>query len=95
MRQVKFRVDGVDGDFLCDADELTNYHTIKQILRSGTNPLGLLEAVERVFMGKDEEYVDRVGGVGEMRRLVDAAMEAVNAKNSSASSRASKSTGTK
>lgn len=95
MKQVKFQVDGVDGDFFCDADELTSYRTIKQFTLGNKNPSGLFEALERVYMGHDEEYVDRVGGMDGLRRLTDAATEAVKAKNSSASSRASKRTGTK
>ena len=46
-------------------------------------------------MGNDEEYVERVGGMDGLAKLNDAATEAVKAKNSSASSRASKRTGAK
>ncbi|OUP10999.1 hypothetical protein [Collinsella sp. An2] len=95
MNQVKFQVEGVEGSFFCDADQLTSYRTIKQFALGDKNPEGLFEALERVYMGKDEEYVDRVGGMDGLAKLNDAATAAVKAKNSSGSSRASRSTGTK
>ncbi len=95
MDQVKFRVEGVEGDFFCDADELKSYRTVKQLSLAETRPDGMFEALERVYMGRDEEYVERVGGMERLHLLNDAAAEAAKAKNSSASSRASKGTGTK
>jgi hypothetical protein len=88
MNQVKFKVDGVDGDFFCDADQLTSYRTVKQLAFSEENPAGMFHALERIYMGNDEEYVERVGGMENLSKLNDAATEAVKAKNSSASSRA-------
>ena len=95
MNQVKFNVEGVEGDFFCDADELRSYKTLKQFALSEKNPAGLFDALERVYMGLDEEYVDRIGGMDNLGKLNDAAVEAAKAKNSSASSRASKGTGAK
>jgi hypothetical protein len=95
MNQVKFNVEGIEGDFFCDADELKSYRTIKQLSLAEKHPDGLFEALERVYMGKDEEYVERVGGFESIHELNDAAAEAAKAKNSSASSRASKGTGAK
>lgn len=95
MNQIKFKVDGVEGDFFCDADQLTDYRTVKQLALSEENPAGMFHALERIYMGNDEEYVERVGGMDGLSKLNDAATEAVKAKNSSASSRASKGTGAK
>lgn len=88
MNQIKFKVDGVDGDFFCDADQLTSYRTVKQLAFSEENPAGMFHALERIYMGNDEEYVERVGGMENLSKLNNAATEAVKAKNSSASSRA-------
>lgn len=95
MNQVKFQVEGVEGDFFCDADQLTGYRTLKQLALADKNPQGMFEALERIYMGHDEEYVERVGGMDGLAKLNDAATQAVKAKNSSGSSRASKRTGTK
>ena len=95
MTEVKFTVDGIDDEFSCDADELRSYRTLKQFALSEKNPAGLFEALERVYMGRDEEYVDRIGGMDNLGKLNDSAVEAAKAKNSSASSRASKGTGAK
>lgn len=95
MNQIKFKVDGVDGDFFCDADQLTSYRTVKQLAFSEENPAGMFHALERIYMGNDEEYVERVGGMENLSKLNDAATEAVKAKNSSASSRAWRGSGTK
>lgn len=95
MNQVKFAVEGVEGDFFCDADEMKSYRTLKQLTLSEKNLAGMFEAMERVYMGNDAEYVERVGGIENIAKLNDAAAEAVNAKNSSASSRSSKRTGAK
>lgn len=95
MNQIKFKVDGVDGDFFCDADQLTSYRTVKQLAFSEKNPAGMFHALERIYMGNDEEYVERVGGMENLSKLNDAATEAVKAKNSSASSRAWRGSGTK
>ena len=81
MREVVFEVEGVDGEFACDADEMRSYRTIKQLAMGDVRPAGVFEAMERVYMGRDEEYVERVGGVDALARLNDAATEAVKAKN--------------
>lgn len=91
MNQVKFQIEGVEGDFFVDADELNNYRTIKQLSFSEKNPSGMFEAMERIYMGHDEEYANRVGGMDELGKLNDAAVTAVNAKKASVSSHASKS----
>lgn len=82
MRKVEFTVEGVKGRFACDADELESYKTIKQFARGEEDPAGLFDAIERVYMGHDEEYVERVGGMTGLGRLNDAAVEACRAKNS-------------
>jgi hypothetical protein len=93
MTPVTFTIDGVEGDFTCDADEVKSYKTVKQFAMGDDNPAGVFEAMERIFPGHDEEYMERIGGdIESMNTLCNAAMEAVKAKNSSASSRASKST---
>lgn len=82
MNKVKFQVDGVDGDFYCDADELRSYRTVKQLAMSEENPAGMFHALERIYMGNDEEYVERVGGLENLPKLNDAATGAAGAKNS-------------
>ncbi len=79
-KKVTFEIDGVEGSFVVDADEFKNYKTIKQLAFSGVNAAGCFEAMERLFMGKDEEYVERVGGVGNMETLLDAAANAAKVK---------------
>lgn len=96
MENITFKIDGIDGDFVCDADELKSYRTLKQFACGDTDAAGVFEALERVFMGRDVEYMERVGGgVENIKVLCDAAVEAAKAKNASASSDASKSTATK
>lgn len=90
MGTVTFEVEGVEGEFACDADELRSYRTVKQLAMAEARPEGLFEALERVYMGRDEEYVERVGGFDRIGALNDAAVEAARAKNSSASPRPSK-----
>lgn len=92
MNRVKFNVEGAEGDFFCDADELASYRTVKQLAFSEEDPAGMFHALERIYMGEDEEYVERVGGMENLPKLNDAATEAAKAKNSSGSSRASKGT---
>lgn len=81
MNQVKFQVEGVEGAFFVDADEMKNYRTVKAFALSEKQAAPTFEALERVFMGHDEEYVDRVGGVDNLASLLDAAAEAAKAKN--------------
>lgn len=81
MNQVKFQVEGVDGDFFVDADEMKSYRTVKAFALSEKNAASMFEAMERVFMGNDEEYVDRVGGIDDLSSLLDAAAEVAKAKN--------------
>lgn len=81
MTEIKFSVDGVDGEFAADLDELKSYKTVKQFARSETDPAGMMDAMERIFMGRDEEYIEALGGTSyDMRRLCDAAFEAAKAK---------------
>lgn len=81
MREVRFEVEGFDGEFCCDADEITSYRTLKQLALSDKRPDGMFEAIERIYMGKDEEYAERVGGMDGLAKLNDAAVEAAKAKN--------------
>ena len=80
---VKFTIEGVKGDFFVDPDETRSYRNVKAFALAEVNPTGLFSALERIFDGKDEEYIDRVGGIDQLEKLVSAAIEAVNgAKNS-------------
>lgn len=79
---IKFNVPDIEGDFFVDKQEMTSYRTIKALALSEENPAGMFLTLERLFDGKDEEYVERVGGVDNLAKLIDAATEAVkNAKN--------------
>lgn len=81
MTEIKFSVDGVDGEFAADLDELKSYKTVKQFARSETDPAGMMDAMERIFMAR-REYIEALGGTSyDMRRLCDAAFEAAKAKN--------------
>lgn len=99
MQEITFTIDGVEGEFVVDADELTSYTTMKQLAFMAKNPVGTFEAMERIYLGRDDEFVERVGGMDGIAKLNDAAInavaEGVKAKNSSASSSATKSTATK
>lgn len=91
MTEITFTVPGQDGEFTADYDELTSYRTNKQFAMSEKAPAGMFEAFERVFAGRDEEYMERLGGgVDAMGALMQAAFEAAKAKNSSASPATSK-----
>lgn len=93
MREISFAVEGVEGEFVADYDELTSYRTNKQFANAANDTAGMFSAFERVFAGRDEEYVERVGGsVSDVYTLMEAAFEAAKAKNSQASSRTSSST---
>ncbi len=94
MNELRFKVDGVE--LVADYDELLSYKTNKQFARSAADPAGMFDAYERVFAGRDEEYVEALGGsVSCIEKIMVAAFEAAKAKNSQDSSSASKSTGTK
>ena len=94
MTPITFKLDGET--YEADYDELTSYRTSKQFAQSETNPGGMFEAMSRIFMGRDEEYIDAIGGdIASMGRLCDAAFKAAQAKNSSASPETSKATGAK
>ncbi|QWT18096.1 hypothetical protein KPC83_02915 [Collinsella sp. zg1085] len=95
MDKISFTVEGIEGKFYCDADELKSYKTMKQLALSEKHPDGLFEAVERIYMGHDEDYVERVGGFTGLAKLNDAALEAARVKNSLASSPVLKNTETK
>lgn len=82
MHKVKFTVPGIDGNFEADADELHSYRTIKQLALADEDLPGMLHALERIYMGKDVEYVDRMGGLDGLGKLNDAAVEAARVKNS-------------
>lgn len=94
MNEMRFEVDGVE--LMADYDQLVSYKTNKQFARSATDPAGMFDAYERVFAGRDEEYVDALGGsVAAVERIMTAAFEAAKAKNSQTSSQTSKATATK
>lgn len=96
MTKLTFTVPGVDGEFTADYDELTSYKTNKQFAKSETKPGGMFDAFERVFAGRDEEYMERLGGsVESVGTLMQAAFEAAKAKNSPGSSSSSKGTAQK
>lgn len=93
MNKVKFTVESVEGEFFCDADEIRSYKTAKQLVNSDKDASLAFDVMERVFMGNDEEYVERIGGdVEDIQKLLAAAVEACGAKNSKASPSTSKST---
>lgn len=81
MKEVKFQVEGVEGDFFVDKDALNDYRTVKAFAMAEKNPTGFYLAMEKIYMGNDEDYVERVGGLDSISKLNDAAAEAVNAKN--------------
>lgn len=81
MKSVKFQVEGVEGDFFVDADALNDYKTMKALALADKRPSGLYEALEKIYMGKDEEYAERVGGMSNLEKLNNAAAEAAQAKN--------------
>ena len=82
MKEIKFQVEGVEGDFFVDADAFNTYSVVKALALGEKNPVAMYEALEKIYMGNDEEYADRVGGLANMDKLNNAAIEAVgNAKN--------------
>lgn len=84
MKEIKFQVEGVEGDFFVDKDALNNYKNMKALALADKNPAGFYAALESIYMGHDEEYVERVGGMEGLEKLNNAAAEAVaaiNAKN--------------
>lgn len=96
MTELTFTIPGIDGEFTADLDELLSYKTNKQFAKSETEPAGMFEAFERVFAGRDEEYMERLGGsVESTSTLMQAAFEAAKAKNSQDSSSSSKGTAQK
>ncbi len=96
MDEIRFAVEGVEGEFTADYAELTSYRTNKQFANGARDTAGMFDAFERVFAGHDEEYVERVGGsVSDVHKLMEAAFEAAKAKNSQASSLTSRPTGAK
>lgn len=81
MTELTFTIPGIDGEFTADLDELLSYKTNKQFAKSETEPGGMFEAFERVFAGRDEEYMERLGGsVESTGTLMQAAFEAAKAK---------------
>lgn len=80
MKEVKFNVEGVKGDFFVDADELNSYRTMKSLALGEKHPAEMYEAISRIYMGNDEEYVDRVGGMNSLPKLNEAAVAAVKAE---------------
>ena len=91
MNPVTFTIEGVEGEFTCDADVVRSYKTAKQLAKSEEDFSVAFDVMERIFGGKDEEYIDRLGGDVTCIQ----AIEACGAKNSQASSPASKGAGAK
>lgn len=81
MKSVKFQVEGFEGDFFVDADALNDYKTMKALALADKRASGLYEALEKIYMGKDEEYAERVCGMNNLEKLNNAAAEAAQAKN--------------
>lgn len=82
MKEIKFQIEGVDGDFFVDADEVRAYSTCKAMALADKNPAAFYQAMERIYMGHDEEYAERVSCIENgIAVLNDAAAEAVLAKN--------------
>lgn len=68
--------------FEADRRELTSYRNSKAIANSSNRPDGYFTALERIFLGRDEEYAEMLGGGAEaVANLYVAAVEAVGAKN--------------
>lgn len=76
---VAFEYEGAE--YEADAAALRDYAVIKAVTRVDSDPAGFFGAMERVFMGRDEEYAAQAGGVGGIAELFSAAAEAANAKN--------------
>ena len=82
--------------FTIDADVVRSYKTAKKLAKSEEDFSVAFDVMERIFDGKDEEYIDRLGGdVTCIQTLLGKAIEACGAKNSQASSPASKGAGAK
>lgn len=82
----KRNIKSVDFDgntFEYDADAITSYSVLKAISRVETDPLGYFNAIGLIFMGRDEEYADILGGsAGKIGELYAAcAKDNVEAKN--------------
>lgn len=93
---VKFTVPGIEGEFEVDEKAATSYRVLKRMAQGDERPAGVFEAVEALFPGNDEKYMDRLGGsADDLEKLVNAAFEAVKAKNSRASSPTSNGTAAK
>lgn len=81
MQKITFELD--DKKYIADLDELKSYKTSKQFAQGESNPSGMFDAMSRIFLGKDEEYIEGLGGgVDDMGRLCNAAFEAAKLKNS-------------
>lgn len=71
-------------EFEADTKALTDYSMIKHIANVETDPAGYFAALEKVFIGRDEEYIAQLGGdASAMAGLYAAAAQAVaGSKNS-------------
>ena len=68
--------------FECVPAAVKNYKVQKAMANGEKNPLGMYNAIELVFNGRDEEYADMLGGtIDKLSELYVAAVEAVGAKN--------------
>ena len=78
---VTFVLDGKE--FEADRSALTSYKVTKMVANAENDPSGYFEAMERIFMGRDEEYAEALGGgADKVAELYAAAAKAVGAKNS-------------
>ena len=57
---VAFEYEGAE--YEADAAALRDYAVIKAVTKVESDPAGFFGAMERVFMGRDEEYAARTGG---------------------------------
>ena len=62
MNKVEFTVEGVEGCFVCDSDEVRSYKTAKELAKSDKDFSLAFDVMERVFIGNDEKYIERMGG---------------------------------
>lgn len=78
---VTFVLDGKE--FEADRSALTSYAVTKRVANAENDPLGYFRAMESIFMGRDEEYAEALGGGAEkVAELYSAAAKAAGAKNS-------------
>ena len=79
-KPVSFEFEGKT--FECDPKACHDYKVVKAMAKYESDPAGYFAAIERVLMGRDEEYAEMLGGdMKDLEKLVMAAFEVVGAKN--------------